>query len=117
MACAGSTLPPFVQVMKSDAMLALTEPFVRRATCYLAPPAARARARVGPKGRVDNSPALQRRVQDERNESPEGTTEIRPCSAVPHGTLSVHRGFPALKRRAIFSRPFGTRSTSRKTNS
>src|SRR5688572_2770473 len=60
-----------------------------------------------PEGTTGNSPAFQRRVTRPESISPEGTAELNAFSR-PFGTEQRYHTHPALKRRAIFKRPFGT---------
>jgi len=63
-----------------------------------------------PGGMSDNSPAFQRRDFGQKALSPEGTAEFR-CVNRPSGTYACLTPNPALKRRAIVVRPFGTKTS------
>ena len=62
-----------------------------------------------PGGMAENSPAFQRWDRGPGVSSPEGTAENRQLSR-PCGTQPSIRPHPALKRRAIFKRPSGTKT-------
>src|SRR5450759_2735103 len=65
--------------------------------------------RCHPGGMVENSPAFQRWDRDLGVPSPEGTTENHKLIR-PFGTQPSIRPYPALKRRAIFKSPSGTKT-------
>ena len=60
-------------------------------------------------GAFENSPAFQRRVGFVTAQVPKGRLTSTHSSAVPSGLGSVCAVVPALKRRAIFERPYGTK--------